>query len=153
MQNLLFVILSEAKYPKMQTQICKIIWIFRFLRNLNMTMRVGIMLVPPPFAEGARGWVDSTSASQAKLATANSTNISVISKETSASPCFFTNPQNHKPTISRTFVDFVLSFCLWVKRRYKIIYQCLTCAYGGVFERIAWRYRLGICALWGAITI
>ena len=34
-QNLLFVILSEVKYPKkypkMQTQMCKILWIFRFL--------------------------------------------------------------------------------------------------------------------------
>ena len=42
---------------------------------------VAIQSVPPPFAEGARGWVNPTSASQAKSATANKHSTSVIARK------------------------------------------------------------------------
>ena len=55
---------------------------------------MAILLIPPSLAEGARGWVDTTSASQAKLATANDKNATA-----SNANAFITNKGNTSTSV------------------------------------------------------
>ncbi|WP_187367097.1 hypothetical protein [Helicobacter macacae] len=67
--------------------------------------------VPPPFAEGARGWVNPTSASQAKSATANKHSISVIARESARILVAIYKRRNRLPRSLRSLamtIDFVI---------------------------------------------
>ena len=102
-QNLLFVILSKAKYPKkypkIQTQMCKILWIFRFLAKPQYDRGTAQTAIPSLRANerGVAIYVFFMDCHANASVFARNDKKSIHSKNTTPKTIPKTPPKSHKP--------------------------------------------------------